>query len=185
METKIEPLVNKLYLSWKDIEIHTLNLSHHILNYFSEVNLPDMLISIGRGGMIPTRLVSECTTIKNIKVFDIKCYTDENKVGNIEIGHFDYDELEDKSIVLIDDVYTTGTTLNAVINSIENNSKNCSISTATLYWNTDNLQSKDGKTKRPDVYSGVYSAKDTWIVFPWEEIWNTFSNYRNTEFARI
>ena len=185
METKIISQINKLYLSWKDIEIHALNLSHHILNYFSEVNLPDMLISIGRGGMIPTRLVSECTTIKNIKIFNIKCYTDENKVGNVEIGYFNYDELEDKSIVLVDDVYTTGTTIDSVINSIESHTKNCSITTATLYWNTDNLQCNSNKVKRPDVYSGIYSAKDTWIVFPWEKIWDTFSNYRNTEFAKI
>lgn len=175
--------INKLNLTWDDIEIHALNLSHHILNYFSEVNLPDVLISIGRGGMVVSRLVSECTNIHNIRLFDIKCYDNNDKLSKVTTGSFDYSDLNDKSIVLIDDVYTTGTTIDTVVNLLSQNTKNSSIDTATLYWNVDNLKRPNGKIKRPSVYSGTYSASTTWLVFPWEKIGDVFHNYQECQFT--
>jgi hypoxanthine phosphoribosyltransferase len=163
--------------------IHALNLSHHILNYFSEVNTPDILVSLGRGGMVVTRLVSECTNIHDIKLFNIKCYNCDDKLSKVTTGSFNYTDLNDKSVVLIDDVYTTGTTIDTVTELIQKNTENCSIDTATLYWNIDNLNRAEGKIKRPNVYSGTYSASTTWLVFPWEKIGDVFHNYQESQFT--
>ena len=91
--------------------------------------------------------------------------------------------MNDKSIVLIDDVYTTGTTIDTVIDLMQKNTKNSSIDTATLYWNADNVKSTNGKIKRPNVYSGTYNASTTWLVFPWEKIGDVFHNYQESQFT--
>lgn len=172
----------KIYLTWNDIEIHSLNLSHHILNYFSEVNLPDVLVSVGRGGMVISRLISECTKIKDIRLFNINCYNEDDKLDKVNVEKFDYSVLDNKVIVLIDDVYTTGTTIDTVSNLISSNCSNCIVNTATLYWNVNNLNS-NGKIKRPIVYSGTYNAECEWLVFPWEKIGDVFHSYQNSEFT--
>lgn len=152
---------NKLFISYLDIVNHCKKLADIIKQ---DTIKYDTIISIGRGGMIPSRLLSELLNIRDIQIFNIKAYTDDKKLGNITAGTFEYRKLEFKNILIVDDVYTTGTTIDTVTKLILDNTENIHITTVTIFENIHQLNIE----RQPDIYSTVYDADKDWIVFPWE-----------------
>ncbi len=123
----------------------------------------DAVISIGRGGMIPARLLAEKFDIHTAYVVDAKAYTADNKLGEMKISDL---KLPDNinSVLVVDDVIFTGTTLDAVIEKLKTNNPQVQYGiNAFLYKN-----SKTTYNNYNYHYAEEYDGDAYWLVFPWE-----------------
>ena len=161
MEIQTMTISKKKYVSWQDIENNCLSIVNTIRKYNAKY---DCIVSVGRGGMIPSRIISEYLDIRNIYIYNIRSYTDIDQQGKIISEKFDFSALEGKNVLIVDDIYTTGHTLDFVCDSISNNVDDVFITTATLYENSNKLI----VDRKPNIYASVYDSVRDWIVFPWE-----------------
>ena len=152
----------KMFVSYSDIVNHCKKLAETIKGDSIKY---DCIISIGRGGMVPSRLISELLDIRDVQIFNIKAYTEDKKLGKVSTGSFDYKKLEGKNVLIVDDVYTTGTTIDTVTKLIFDNVEIICLTTVTVFENIQQLNNN----RQPDIYSTVYNADSDWIVFPWED----------------
>ncbi len=139
----------------EDIFFQSLDVARKILKNGDRY---DVIVGISRGGLIPTRLLSDFLDIKDIRIIKSIYYTgtgerlDKPRIDLSTLG-----DIKDKAILLVDDVADTGDTLALIREKLLNlGAKKVDI--ATLYvkpW------------RRIDVK--YYSLEtDRWIVFPWE-----------------
>jgi hypoxanthine phosphoribosyltransferase len=144
-------------LFWNDIESYCEDISNGIKK---DAFTPDMIISIGRGGMIPARILSDKLGLHNVHLFGIKLYNDVGEqMENAEIENFDIC-VKDKNILLVDDLVDSGKTMEILVNEMTNRGAKKIAKAALLKKDIDNSYSVD--------YYSAYFEKDEWVVFPWE-----------------
>jgi len=173
MEPKKYEMLN---LTWEqcqdkcEILSRYISISRHINN---DIDPIDIIVCVGRGGMIPSRLIAESLNIKDIVMYNISSYNSIGLEGKSEIKEtipFNYyDILSYKNVLIVDDVATTMSSINyirqkIIMNRADNVMYCRAIYSATLYCNK-NLSSNN----RPDFIASEYDANNTWIVFPWEK----------------
>lgn len=144
---------NFYQLFWDDIEIAVKQLSIQ-LKSISDIGYYENIIPLGRGGLIPARLVARELNIKNVPGFIAVCN------GNI----VSVPQISTKTII-VDDIYDTGKTV-------------LQLRRHRLGW-TDSmclfafLYTK-GITEKIDnkMYFGmeIVGGGKKWVVFPWENL---------------
>ncbi len=151
-------MINYVNIEWRDIDRICNDLKYSI-SIYSKI-IPDAIISIGRGGMIPSRILSDLLSINEIYLFNIKLYKKGTTNRNIKptIQPFNHN-IENKNILLVDDIMDSGTTIEHVIQELQKK-KPKSIKTLTLAC-------KDTVNRKPSFYSFL-TKQNEWIVFPWE-----------------
>lgn len=150
--------IEKIKLTWKDIE-DTVDI---LAKELSDKKF-DAVISIGRGGMIPARLIAEKLDIHTAFIIDAKAYNENDELCNVEITDL---ELPNNihNVLVIDDCIFTGTTLDAVTKKILKNEQIIYVVNAFLYKN------KNVSNIMYDyIYAKEYDGNTTWLVFPWEK----------------
>lgn len=150
-------MVKKVKLSWEDIQ-EKVNV---LADKFKDCKF-DAVISIGRGGMVPARLLAEKLDIHTAYVIDAKAYTSDDKLGQLHVDDV-YISNDIHSVLVIDDVIFTGTTLDAVMVKLAGHENITEITNAFLYKNDKTTY--DGS---PYVYAQLYDGNSEWLVFPWE-----------------
>jgi len=150
--------MEKVFLTWKDIEDKISIITSQIR---SSGNKIDCIIAIGRGGMVPARLLADSMNIHTLYMYPVKLYED-NKMHKSEKGisleSFKHD-IEGKNCLLVDDIYDTGETIITTINELVYN-KFKSLKIATLMSFETKLD-----------YCGELlnsTIEKRWYVFPWE-----------------
>ena len=147
-------MVNKL--SWEQID----QLSRKLTTIIKESGfMPDYLIGITAGGLIPLGLLAQGLGIRNILTVSAGSYTG-TKQGELKIIYLPEVDLTGKRLLLIDEVSETGKTLERITNIIKEKYQPSELRTATLVVNT-----KESKF-HPDFCS--LEVQD-WTVFPWEK----------------
>jgi hypoxanthine phosphoribosyltransferase len=146
---------------WHDINFGLNQLAKSILESGFK---PDIIVGVGRGGLIPATLMSYKLNVKQLFNFSVQSYNDENvqndtlvtvqEPGDALIEH------KDKNVLVVDDLADKGITLAYIKNKLVNTYGINNLRTATLCI-------KDCTVFVPDYYVTVYS-KDLWINFPWE-----------------
>ncbi|MBI3379859.1 hypothetical protein HY029_03840 [Candidatus Gottesmanbacteria bacterium] len=153
-------------LSWNEILKSIDKLAEKI--QFSGF-LPDYLIGVTTGGLIPLALLSKNLNIENI--ITITATTSE-KDGKKEwkITYMPEIDLKDKKVLLIDEIAETGTTLQKIKDAVVEKYKVKEIRIATIGVN------KDYCKNFPDYY--ILEESGDWIIFPWErEEFPDYSTY--------
>ncbi len=147
--------MDKVYLTWWQVDRAIFALADELRKNF----MPDVIVGIARGGLIPAVRLSHILGDVEIKVIDVKFYKDINErmeKPRITIplhGHF-----EGKKVVIVDDVSDTGKTLEVVIEEVKRaGAKEVKVACLSM---------KPWTKVVPDFY--VFRT-DKWIVFPWEE----------------
>ena len=141
-------------LTWQDIQISCFHI-------FSQMNAdgykPQSIIGLLRGGVVPARIFSDFFDILlDFYALDVKLYTNIGVAdSNPRIRPF-YGDVKGKSILIVDDIWDSGKTMNAVLDYL----KEETVKTATVCW-------KETAEKKPDYYSRVV-RKNEWMVYPWE-----------------
>jgi hypothetical protein len=120
---------------------------------------PDLVIAIGRGGYVPARIVCDfllhslLTSIK-IEHWDIAACKRPEAAVRFPLAV----DVQDQSILIIDDVTDTGDTLRAALDYLK--------SLGAGETKTGVMQHKTTSSVVPDFYAEV--IKDwRWIIYPW------------------
>jgi len=118
----------------------------------------DVLVGISRGGLIPTRLLSDFLRIEDVRIIRSIYYTGTGERLEKPIADMStLGEVDKLMVLIVDDVADTGNTLALIRDEIKKNGAK-EVDIATLYvkpWRKINVK---------------FFAKETdkWIVFPWE-----------------
>ncbi|BAD85926.1 xanthine/guanine phosphoribosyltransferase [Thermococcus kodakarensis KOD1] len=147
--------MDKVYLTWWQVDRAIFALADELRKNF----MPDVIVGVARGGLIPAVRLSHILGDLEVKVIDVKFYKDidermEKPVINIPL----HGSLERKKVVIVDDVSDTGKTLEVVIEEVKKAGAE-EVKVACLSM-------KPWTKVVPDFY--VFRT-DKWIVFPWEE----------------
>jgi len=112
---------------------------------------PDILVGIVRGGLVPTRLLSNILKVKNVYCLTVNKIAQKRKVQTeIKVN------LKNKKILLIEDILETGKSLIEAKKYLELQGAN--IKTASLYI-------MPRSEIKPDFYlKTIYNL----VKFPWE-----------------
>lgn len=143
--------------SWTEIIDCLKDLALKILQARKQINV---IVSIGRGGNCPSRILSDFLNVQNLYNINVRYYKDIKQKSELPaITQPLIIKLTDKNVLLCDDVSDSGNSLKMVKKSIQD--MGCaSLTTATIYI-------KPWTKVIPDFYS---KQVRNWIVFPWEII---------------
>lgn len=151
-------------LSWEDVDL----LIDHLVPQFDDEF--DGMVIITRGGIVPGGLLAAALDLENILTasVDFPAEAEMNAMRN----HSKYmvwpefiqfpaqDVIEERKILIVDDVWGSGRTITAVKNRVSG--LGGYPFTSVLHFNpTRNLFGKH----RPDYYA---ATTDAYIVYPWE-----------------
>jgi|OSPMetMinimDraft_2_1075162.scaffolds.fasta_scaffold00002_2 hypoxanthine phosphoribosyltransferase len=145
-----------LVLSWEDIETGVLEIAHKMIE---DSFKPEVIVGILTGGIIPAKLFADLLRVEELRVLKIRFYqkTGENLERPI-IEHVYLNNIENKRVLLVDDVADTGKTLEVAMQAI------------SLFYPSDikiaTLYIKPRTIIKPDYY---YKTTEKWIVFPWDK----------------
>lgn len=150
----------KINLTWSMVEsgCKTIAQSINALCEFQGLKY-DCIISIGRGGMVPARILSEYLNIETVYLLNYKSYsgTTSSTAKSEPLNK----NIHGKSILLVDDCMATGKTYTNVLAELA--SYECKICSLACLYTNKNLQNK------PTYFHKEYDADTEWIVFPWEK----------------
>jgi len=144
-----------LILSWDAIYNLTLQLSERIVN---DGFKPDSIVGIARGGWIPARILSDVLYANTLQNIRIEYYSDVGVKGKEPIITQPLSgSLEDKTILLVDEVADTGDSLVHAIEHVKTLGAK-EVRTAVLHL-------KPTSCITPDYYM---VKTESWTVYPWE-----------------
>ena len=165
--------MNRSYISANDLLLDSFQLAANIINSGFK---PDFLVGLWRGGSAVGIAVQEGLDF-------LGCKTDHIAIRTSYRGQEDYSEMIDKaeairvhglrylhervcaehSMLIVDDVYSTGSSVNAVIKSLSRKSRRNlpqDIRIATVWY-----RPSDRTIRAPDFY--VHETSD-WLILPYE-----------------
>lgn len=119
----------------------------------------DMIVAIGRGGYMPARLLSDYLGIMNLTSFKIEHYRGARKHAAAVIQYPLSAVVQDKRVLLVDDVSDSGDTFTVAVEHIMQCGSPAQIRTAVLHHKI---------TSRfiPDYYARKI-VKWRWLIYPW------------------
>jgi len=141
-------------LSWNKNYEHLIKLAKKVNE--SGFN-PEVIVGISRGGLIPSRIISDLLDNPNLASVRVEFYKYSKKKRNKpKITQPISTPIEGKTILLVDDVADSGKSLHLVYEYLLKKAKE--IRTLTIFY-------KPWSCLLPDYYIKETRA---WIVFPWE-----------------
>jgi uncharacterized protein len=143
-------------LTWADFDTSIWHLAERV----AADGVPDMILSIARGGLLIGGALGYALGVKNTYTMNVEFYTgvDERlEVPRILPPAPDFVDLHDALVLVADDVADTGLTLASVQDFCAG--KVGAMRTATIY-------AKPRSVVRPDY---VWRDTDRWITFPWSD----------------
>lgn len=132
----------------------------------------DAIVSVGRGGLVPARILAELLDVKAVDVIDVASYVGtiacQVKLDESEASiAYHKAKLAGKNVLIVDDCATTGNTLVEVSEFI---AQNCDVNDFTLAVMFCNKHLSWNSLDSAVLVAGTeYDGADTWLVFPWEK----------------
>jgi hypoxanthine phosphoribosyltransferase len=142
-----------LRISWEATIEYCEQLALKIKDY-----RPEVIVGLSRGGLVPTRILSDALGINKVGVLGISHYTGLGKRSEIPVITQDLCmDLKGKRILLVDDVADTGKSLMTAKGYLERMGAR-EIRIATLHY-------KPNMAFRPDYF---VMTTTSWVAYPWE-----------------
>jgi uncharacterized protein len=142
-----------LPVKWSEYHLLTQKLAATILSCGHKY---DEIVAISRGGLTLGHLLSDLLHL-SICTFAIQSYTDIKTQGEVIITQPLSKPINDKNVLLVDDVADSGITLKRAVSYIEQ-FKPAKITIVTMFF-------KPRSTFRPDFFA---EQTTKWILFPYE-----------------
>lgn len=154
------------YISWKEIT----NIVKSIGNDIKKNYKPEIIISVVRGGMIPSVILSHTLNIRNVEnIKSIETLNDEIdaiKQKPIVDTNINFSNIKGKKVLIVDDILGSGATIRKVKEEVEK-WKPKEIRTAVCIVNEENWE-KSNKTNYKNEIEYIGKIVRGWVVFPWE-----------------
>ena len=148
--------------SWEEIQQSCLEIAKKTKTSRFK---PDIIVGVARGGWIPARLIADILGIANLTSLGISFYADiATTEKKPKITQPITTTIEDKAILMVDDVADTGHSLKVGRDHVAG-LRPRSLKIATIY-------KKPWSIISPDYYT---RETDAWIIFPWEQAESTRS----------
>ncbi len=119
---------------------------------------PDLILAVARGGLFVAGSLGYALAVKNLYVMNVEFYTGVDERLEMPVmlpPYLDLVDLEDKRILIADDVADTGKTIELVVNHCDG--KVGEVRSAVLYEKSQSLVKCEY----------VWKRTDDWIEFPW------------------
>ena len=162
--------MKKVYYTWQQVQGAVLDISRQMFNHNW---VPDYIVGITRGGLIPANLLSQYTGIK-MHTLNVSLRDGDGGESNLWMAE---DAFKNKKILIVDDINDTGATINWIKEDwpsgcFPDNEKwkhiwGDNVRFAVLTHN----QASDFKDPDYSVWTVNKAEDDCWLVYPWEEFW--------------
>lgn len=144
--------MNKLYYSYEMCKNDAIKLTYLVKDFKA-----DAFLSIARGGLTLSHLMSQALNQRNVFTINSISYDRKNQKDSIEI--FNIPDLKSyKKVLIIDDIVDSGKTMIEVFKILNEKFPNTEFKLATLFY-------KKTALVKPDFY---IKQTDIWIEFFWE-----------------
>lgn len=157
---------NVNYIDWKEISAIVKNMSDNIKSDYN----PEIIISIVRGGMIPSVILSHVLNIRKIEnIKSIETISDEiNAVKQEPMidEKVNLSEIRGKKVLIVDDILGSGATIRKIKEEVKKWQPK-ELRTAICVVNEENWE-KSNKFSYNDEIEYIGKAVRGWTVFPWE-----------------
>ncbi len=142
-------------VTWGEFE----KLMDHLMSQF--YGAFDALLMVTRGGIVPGGMIAEARNIKYVLTAAVHFSDVEEKLlAWPTFLQFPEDELlEDRRVLIIDDVWDSGRTVNTVRGRVENAGARPEV--AVVHYKPGQSMFKT----KPEYYAAV---TDAYIIYPWE-----------------
>ena len=145
-----------LFITWGDLERLVANLSLAVRKRGME---PDIIVGVSRGGLAPTRMLSDFLDIRDVIILGVAFYEEIGRAASRPvITHPLGKGIRGRKVVLLDDVSDTGGSLAVAKEHL------LSLGPSELLVCT--LHRKPWSTFDPDIF---VEETDKWIIYPWEK----------------
>jgi hypoxanthine phosphoribosyltransferase len=141
--------------TWNQIYEMLLGQAQKILiqNY-----LPDTVIGISRGGIIPARILADLLETSEFATIQIKFYVDINQTkAEPTLKQPLTTNMASKKVLLVDDIADSGESLKLAKTHLQQQGAS-EVKTATLYQKPQSITT-------PDFYE---KQTTNWVIFPWD-----------------
>ena len=148
-------------VSWEEIVEWSKGLSDKIK---SSGWIPNIIVAISRGGFVPARLLCDFLDISDLLSVQSQHWVEAAKAAEKAILKYPYKvDLNEKNVLIVDDIVDTGDTLKLARDFIEKEWKPNSLKTAALQWISSTAKFK------PDYYH-IEVKEWTWFQYPWTRL---------------
>ncbi len=145
-----------LFVTWERIEELVARLAEGIRARGFE---PDIIVGVSRGGLAPTRILSDFLDVKDVIILGVVFYEEIGRTGvEPRITHPLSRGIRGKRVILLDDVSDTGGSLALAKRHV------LSLKPSELLVCT--LHRKPWSTFDPDIY---LEETNKWIIYAWEK----------------
>lgn len=124
---------------------------------------PDVILSVGVSGFVPTVFISKALKLKNIQTITISSYENVRKhTQPVIVGDFTFD-INNKNVLVVDDIVATGKTQELVYSALSKHGPN------SIKFAVPIVSARVCK-KFPDFYGeAVMRGENDFISFPWDK----------------
>ncbi len=146
---------DKLIVSWDDLDRLVAELAERVRGEY------DVMLAITRGALVPAGMLAYRLGIRNIIVAAVAFYDDEGLPAvSPTFLQFPGDPLlHDRRVLIVDEVWDTGTTIQAVIDRVR--LAGGRPTTAVLHYKPTN-------SRVPSVPDHFVVETDAWVVYPFK-----------------
>ena len=141
-----------LPVSWQEMAGFCFKLAHKT----EKSDQFDQIIAISRGGLIVGRILADLLNLP-ISLFTIRAYKEIGKIKKPTITEKLAAKIENKKILLVDEIIDTGKTLTLALSYLQS-FKPKKIKTAVLFY-------KEKAETAPDFF---LFKTTSWVIFPYE-----------------
>ena len=137
---------------------HVYSLLLEIADRIKEMDFEaDVIVGISRGGLLPTRILSDLLDNPHLANIKVEFYVDISQTKEAPIITQPVSvSVKDKRVLIVDDITDSGQSFHLVWETLMQEA--AEVKTVTLYH-------KPWSCFTPDIYARETEA---WVVFPWE-----------------
>ena len=146
-------------INWEDLQKLCEQTAMKFYNEARCMPIVNSIVAIGKGGLIPARMIAENLGVNKIYVYGVTSYNRNDEKIDPEIYQRPDNKFTGQRILLVDNIADSGQTLDMVKNEIMSQDPH-KLTIMTVHYK------KQSKIV-PDYYGEIVPDK-TWIQYPYE-----------------